>query len=121
MALTKLDKDMVESGVARIATGTYTGDGTTSHSITGLGFQPKYVRIWESKTSDNTQLNLGEVTPEINSDVTDAIIQNNSSGESYIRGGRFISMDDDGFTVSDEGGDQHPNANGQDYNFMAIG
>ena len=30
----------------KIVTGTYDGDGATSQAITGIGFKPKYVKIW---------------------------------------------------------------------------
>jgi len=32
-----------------------------------------------------------------------------------------ISLDSDGFTVGDDGGDEHPNANGITYTYLALG
>ena len=34
-----------ESG-SKVKTGTYTGDGETSQGITGVGFAPKWVKVW---------------------------------------------------------------------------
>lgn len=61
IAQTKLSLDIVNADInasaaialsklaslpAATKTGTYTGDGTTSQAITGVGFAPSYVRIW---------------------------------------------------------------------------
>jgi hypothetical protein len=106
---------------ARIKTGTYTGDGSTSLAITGVGFQPKVVWIHPRVTSDNTGS-----APWL---TTDVIIDDNGDGYAMTDGGaqwsgrtnRIISLDVDGFTVDDAGADGHPNQNGVVYNYWAIG
>lgn len=108
-----------------IKTGSYTGDGTTSHAITGIGFQPKYVKIWQRKTVDANELIAYETTPEIMDD--------NASGGAIVTyevaagysdsfySNRIISLDADGFTVDDAGSDYPPNKNGEVYNYYCIG
>lgn len=110
--------------VARIKTGTYTGDGATSQAITGVGFKPKYVRLWERTTTDGSGIWFGETTEQI--------IDDNAAGGSisyeatWSNAGQFrtneiISLDTDGFTVDDDGADAHPNKNSSTYSYIAIG
>jgi hypothetical protein len=110
---------------AYIRTGTYTGDGTISQAITGVGFQPKYVKIWPRQTVDDT-----DVIPV---ETTDTIVDDNASGGAigaYSDGVNYsdaffintiISLDADGFTVDDGGGDYDPNKNERVYNYLALG
>jgi len=111
------------SDQARIATGTYTGDGATSQGITGIGFQPKYVKVWERRTSGGNSVPMYETT--------DTIIDDNANGiaiEYDTTDDRFesvenaiISLDSDGFTVDDAGTDSDPNKNTVVYNYLAMG
>jgi hypothetical protein len=116
------------TGVAKLATGTYTGDGSTSQALTGLGFAPTFVKIWERQTADATSTFVAEVT--------DTIIDDNASGMAIeiltqtlggagtggtSRINAVISLDADGFTVDDAGTDAHPNQNTIVYNFLALG
>ena len=107
-------------------TGSYTGDGATSLAVTGVGFKPKYVRIWPRTTADNTSLTIYETT--------DVIIDDNASGmairvtaiigsnvASYTEIDAVISLDSDGFTVDDQGTDSHPNTSGTVYNYLVLG
>lgn len=110
-----------ELAFAEITTGTYTGDGSTSQSITGIGFQPVFVYIVPRETSDGTNV------PPIFT--TDQIVDDNANGGAIQLGqsahqfviNRIISLDSDGFTVDDAGADEHPNKNTQVYNYMVIG
>jgi len=121
-------EDITDSGTstkhsAYIRTGTYTGDGAVSQAITGVGFQPKYVRIWSRETVSTTLVRSYETT--------DTIVDDNASGASIYNGSSatdqnlsinsIISLDADGFTVDDAGADLHPNKNGQIYNYMCLG
>ena len=104
--------------LARMKIGTYTGNGATSLAITGVGFSPKYVRIWERATSDGTGVYVGETNT--------AIIEDNAAGGTVVAGTTFrdneiISLDTDGFTVDDDGADAHPNKNSSVYSYMALG
>jgi hypothetical protein len=116
------------SSVARIFTGTYTGNGSTSQGITGIGFRPKYVVITARKTAtDGTPEDYAIVftTDVIVDDVTTGaawtIQQNASNPDWAFYDDQIISLDADGFTVDDNGVDAHPNKNSQVYNYMAIG
>jgi len=119
-----VDVGIAGNDVARIKTGTYTGDGATSQAITGVGFKPKYVRIWERATADSTGIWMGETTEQI--------IDDNASGGSVnyeatwsnagqFRANEIISLDSDGFTVDDDGADAHPNKNTTTYSYLCLG
>jgi len=100
-------------GGAQMARFTYTGDGATSFAITGLGFAPTFLKIWQRQTSGGNAVRMLEVTPDI--------IDNNASGMVYATDGgqsfnfmssridSVISLDADGFTVDDAGSDSYPN------------
>ena len=105
---------------AWVATGTYTGDGAESLAITGVGFTPKYVRIWEDNAGAAGNVEVFEKTDEHN---TTYSVRYQSGAASQIRqvDNAIISLDSDGFTVDDAAGDSHPNKNGQDYLYLAIG
>ena len=109
------------AGVTYIVTGTYTGDGSTGQAVTGLGYTPKYLKIWNSVTTASAVGLLYETT--------DSMVDNNASGIAHFHlnaGGHdmtsktIVSLDSDGFTVSDAASDDHPNKNGQEYEYMAI-
>ena len=73
----------------------YTGDGTTSHAITGVGFQPDWVWIKRRNSGNPHFLNdiVRGATKDLRSDNTDAETTNNQYGI-------LKSFDSDGFTVS---------------------
>ena len=75
----------------------YTGDGTTSHSITGVGFQPDFV--W------NKQRNGGydNAVWDVLRDVTKRLVTNSTGAEATVSNG-LLSFDSDGFTMGDQGG-----------------
>lgn len=100
---------------ARLKTGTYTGDGTTSQSLAGVGFQPIEVEVGiyveaEQTTTKNTFMKNNQMYGDI------AIVQGYGDYDS-----RLISLDSDGFTVDDDGTDQHPNKLNQVYWYRALG
>lgn len=104
----------IDSLACRIKVGTYTGDGTTSQAITGIGFQTKFVWVFDYTT--DTSL------------ATDPFVKVTGmyGDRAYHRGyhcldNRLISLDADGFTVDDDAGDQHPNKDGQTYVYIALG
>jgi hypothetical protein len=84
----------------------YTGDGTTSNAITGVGYQPDLTWIKSRSASYNNYL-------------IDAVrgsgyelISNNTNAEAATT--KFVSFDADGFTVANVGGNAL-NANGATY------
>ena len=114
-------------GAAKIATGTYTGDGSTSQAITGVGFTVKWVWITERKTADGDLFAIKQlvftsdriITDTSGNDASITIIT--GSGDVRIADGAIIALGSDGFTVDDAGGDADPNQNGVVYNYMALG
>lgn len=113
---------------ARIATGTYTGDGATSQGITGLGFAPKYVEVWIQATSGvvggsrqwvfTTDLMVDDDASGLAISITNQLTSQDTG--LYVTNA-IISLDSDGFTVDDNGADSHPNKGSQVYNYLAIG
>ena len=73
----------------------YTGDGTTSHAITGVGFQPDWVWIKRRNNANPHFVNdsVRGATKDLRPDDTDAETTNNQYGI-------LKSFDSDGFTVS---------------------
>ncbi len=119
-------KQAIDAGSqANIATGSYTGDGTTSQAITGVGFTVKEVQIWFRETTPANTLVTSKVVM-----TTDVIIDDDASGGSIQEGGaaadafqddQINALGSDGFTVDDNAIDDHPNANLVVYNFRCLG
>lgn len=110
------------SQTTSIATGTYTGDGSTSQAITGVGFQPKFVMVYEKKSGEAT-VNIFHVTDQAN---TGFCVRHTGSGNhDYFNNDAddpgIKSLDADGFTVDDAGTDLDPNKNGITYEYLALG
>jgi hypothetical protein len=104
------------SGFPMLTTGTYTGNGQVTQSITGVGFQPKVLfvmqhqqstyRVWASKT-DQDGLYCLIVSRTVNMYTVNSI----------------ISLDTDGFTVGDgasPGDGNYMNENGTLYTYIAY-
>lgn len=113
------------ANIARIATGSYTGDGTIAQAITGLGFRPKYLKIWPQSAATGVATTVFETTDTIVDDHANGVtIIHMPVGGNYahmIYHDRIISLDADGFTVDDAGSDYDPNKNGSVYNYLAMG
>jgi hypothetical protein len=103
------------------AVGSYTGDGTTSpgQSITGLGFSPTFVRVYESVSGDNNPVTVIETNTSVLLDDGSGQAISISNGKTVA--GVITSLDSDGFTVDDRGSNDHPNQAGQLYRFIAFG
>jgi len=108
------------AAAAQIYTGTYTGDGTTSKAITGVGFEPKLVWIWEQET-DGSESTAYFTTDTIIDNDPDGMAIKETSGDHSAQDNGIIAISSDGFTVDDAGADAHPNKNTQVYDFMCIG
>ena len=87
------------------ATVTWTGDGTASRAITGVGFQPDWVwyktrtQAYDHNAVDSTRGATNQLRP-------------NTNGFGYSAADQILSFDSDGFTIG-SGGDA--NQNGEDY------
>ncbi len=97
-------------------TGTYTGDGTTSKAVTGLGFQPKFLLI----TLEGADGATGATFLTSNTLITtDAQGLAYAVGSNTLLDNRILSLNADGFTVSDDSTDANPNANTSVYHYVA--
>jgi len=103
-----------------VKTGTYTGDGTIGQSITGIGFEPKYVRIWNHPAAE-ANMEIHEKLDQTWGDYAGMHRSWDGNTQHYFNDSRINSLDSDGFTVDDDGADAHPNKDGQAYDYLAIG
>lgn len=101
------------SGFAKIATGSFTGDGSTSKAITGVGFLPTVVAVFAvaNPSSGNHWIKTAAMAS-----TTAAKIDGFSTSTDAI-----IALGADGFTVDDGGADLHPNKSGNTYYWIALG
>ena len=115
--------DALGFGVSGVKSGTYTGDDTTSQAVTGIGFKPKYVKIWPRNTTHGAANLIFETTDTIIDDHADgmAVVHENAGNIHRVSVNAIVSLDADGFTVDDNGGNYHPNKNGSIYNYLAMG
>jgi len=97
--------------------GSYTGDGTENHPITGLGGKPRSLEIFDHPTAagdfrkyEKLDRDWGRFT----------FLHAVTASYHRIFDDMIISLDDDGFTVSDGGIDGHPNKDGFVYDFKAL-
>lgn len=96
--------------VAKIKVGTYTGDGSASKAIAGVGFVPKFVGIW----------------PDENAFYSEGYRTNGSNGtffreDNWASSHGIISFDADGFTVAVGSGGSNVNASGKKYQYLCLG
>jgi hypothetical protein len=119
--MSRIPTYLISNNFAKIKTGTYTGDGSTGQSITGVGFQPKYVIIWDHPAAEQAYLR-GEKVDQTWGDYN---FQHLSSAGAAIQHYSYLnkinSLDADGFTVDDNGADQFPNANSATYDYVVFG
>ena len=107
-------------------TGSYTGDGTTSQQInlTNTALIVKYVKIWQRKTTDNTNANMAETTDTIIDDIATGASyyhNNNIDNEHRVMDNQIIDIGTGYFTVDDDGNNEFPNASGEVYNYLVLG
>jgi len=109
---------LVELNSCKIKVGTYTGDGSTGQAITGLGFQPKYVKIWPRPSAEADMIIMEKVDDTWGDYAAGHIVT--ATHEHYSLDNRINSFDSDGFSVDDDGADSHPNKNSQVYSYLAL-
>ena len=95
----------VNKGTDNFNIATYTGTGS-SHSITGLGFQPDFnwIKNRGATNSHNLRDSMRGVTK---------VVASNSTVAEFTNAGYVTSFDSDGFSLADSGGDT--NASGNTY------
>jgi hypothetical protein len=111
------------AGYARIATGSYTGDGSLINSITGLGFQPRYCTMLK-QTTDGNAVNVFfsfDTFQDNDPQGLGVYIGAGSASNNDAQDNGIISFDSDGFTVGDLGNDSDPNTNTASYDYFCMG
>lgn len=124
MGVTKVSESQISESatpceVCRIKTGTYTGDGTEGQGITGIGFSPKAVWIHANPVDVGEGVTFNTFRKW---DLTwgDFCVAEVAGGIQAFDN-RINSLDADGFTVDDDGGNSAPNANLTVYHYIALG
>lgn len=109
-------------GGPQFATGSYTGDGTISQAITGVGFRPRVVIINTNGPADAGGC-LCIKTDQHTGQMCVCMIAGGAWGNTNmaLTDNRIISLDADGFTVDDEAADAPPNKLNEEYVFWAFG
>jgi len=108
-------------GGPQFATGSYTGDGSESQAITGLGFRPKLVIITTNGPADAGGcifIKTDQHTGQMSVGVLAALPWGNPN--MALTDNRIISLDADGFTVDDEAADAPPNKLNEEYTYVAF-
>ena len=103
--------------------GTYIGDGTDANAIIDLGFAPNFVEISEQEGVSGQAIEIFVTTDQIVDDIGEgmAIVHRTGGAPPHATiSNRIRSLDDDGFTVGDDGSDEHPNKDGITYNYRAT-
>lgn len=104
--------------------GEYTGDGSTGFSVTGLPCSPKYLKIVIRETTSGNAVEVWETWGRVIDDDAAgmSILHRNADTPPHeVIKDAIVSLDADGFTVSDQGADKHPNKNTVKYNWYVIG
>ena len=101
------------SASARVKTGTYTGDGSPSRGITGVGFAPVVVMVKGNDTDASDDL----TSAVLRSATMPAGMAKPLKGDQALGGGMILSLDGDGFTV---GSDRRVNASGIQFHYVAF-
>jgi len=92
-----LPDSTIKDGSNYFNTVTYTGDGTTSNAITGVGFEPDIV--WIKSRSQTTNHGIHDSVRLTTSGIPKILYPSATNAESS--GGRWLnSLDSDGFTVN---------------------
>jgi hypothetical protein len=113
---TALHSHAVASGVARIETGTYTGDGTTEQVVTmTAGWTPKFLILHIKDPGEGVSAQVWWRSDQHSAN--DAI----SLGTTSQHDNRVTAFGAGSFTVDDDGSDGHPNKNGVVYAYIAWG
>jgi len=100
-------------GGVQMKTGTYTGNDGATKAITGVGFRPKYLMIY-----DQTLMNSNYQWFKTDQDGTKSLVQETANSCARYLNDMIISLDADGFTI---GQTETINAASQVYTYVAFG
>ena len=100
--------------------GTYTGDGTTSQEITGIGFTPLFVFLWNN-TADGNPVTIYCTTAEFLAQDPDGLAVQLITAGVTAQDNSIIAFGSGSFTVDDRGSDNHPNKDTEVYYYIVWG
>lgn len=109
---------IVSVASTRMRTGTYSGDGGISLAITALGGRPQVLAIIQA-TGDGVASVFAITTAPLMALDAQGLAIAFSTGAVTNLDNRILSLDADGFTISDDGTDAFPNATGVAYAYIA--
>lgn len=98
---------------ARFKVGKYTGDAAATKAITGIGFTPTVLVIYNQVTNKALCIKTSQ-------DTTSCFIITNAAGTLYVTD-VVISLDADGFTVGDGSGSANYANEATSYAYVAFG
>ena len=117
VAVTASRRDHVHAGEQVIA-GNYTGDGTTSMAVDGLGITPVAVLIYANDAVGNAAVSHYTTTQMLA--VSAKTVESTPTAQSYVQNA-IIALGSGSFTLDDNGDDGHPNKDGNVYLYNAWG
>lgn len=107
--------DSSKEQMCHIKVGSYTGDGTVDQGISGVGFEPQMVLVTSATdtSAKSAFLKFDGIDTTYSIDIATGMVIANA----------IISLDSDGFSVSDSAADAHPNkaAGSHGYVYLALG
>lgn len=106
---------LFDSKTGKVKVGSYVGDGSVGHAITGVGFQPDALIIW--KRGSESSGGEGYFTTKDAIADSGGLLTTTFTVGSPGKGGEIQSLDSDGFTLNTTG---DPNASGVDYDYLAL-
>jgi hypothetical protein len=95
----------------RVASGTYTGNGTDNRAITGVGFTPDVVIV---KSDDNAGVTVMRTATMVGDNAKPL------TGATALTANLIQSLDSNGFTIGGGGGSNPVNKNGSGYHWTAF-
>ena len=102
-----------------IKTGQYAGDGNATQAITGLDIQPAFLIIMENVADGASGDMWWTSTTLIDNDPQGLAYTINDAGDSSMQEDAIVTLDADGFTVGDGGGNANNVA--KTYEYVAWG
>ena len=109
-----------ESGAPRLdifRIGQYTGDGSTSQYISGLGMEASFLQISHLPTAVDSYIVYSQFILWKFNGSSNYSFYGSSLATYGISQNQIIDITTDGFTVDDNGADSHPNKNGETYSY----
>lgn len=81
----------------------YWGDGNPTQAVTGVGFRPRYVKVWTRYILDSADQIIWERTDQDSANMSAQHYKIAAqSGHRHVANVGIISLDSDGFTVGGE-------------------